>query len=707
MIQCGFPILAEGQIGAFYPVNILFLAAFPVKIAYNYSILFHYALGMFFFFAYLKRIRISTWGAFWGTLIFLLGSTQGGYFYYNYISQKVVIWLPLTLILIDRLAENTRFRDAFWLAAIFALEIFAGYLQIAVYSVFFSCFYFLAVWFSKRSLKLVFLFALSGILAIFFSLVQLLPTYELAQFSSRALAGKDLAYVGSMLPVGFLTLFYPSWDAFLQSEFYVGILGLFFVFVSLFTRKDPKEKIFWFAAAFFLLMALGQYSPLYRVLVELTQFQGFRNPIKFLFFVTFSLAVLAAFGFDKFFGKTRISGKISGWFLALTALMALVPAVLGGFLKIARSWLLPIFQALVERLYYGREGHPHSLESYREKAVQFYDYVIQSVSLSQRSTLVESGILILSLAALILVFVLMRKNKNRFWVKSVLSAVLLFDLYVYGFTSIQTGLEPFDQVPPGNQKSEIVQFIQADKSLFRTMAVYTAGNENRKFPIFPSQNMLYGIQDIGIYSPLALREYKDFLADFGYANDSISFKWVSPESVMKHLNILGFMNVKYILSTKEMKHPDMKFILKEKDVYLYENKKAVSRAYFIPGFTESLLGFDQITNWQAVPVVRYREQRAELEFQTAVPGTLVLSDTFYPKWKAQHNGREIPIHRGGSLFRAVKLQPGNHHIIFEYKPMLYQWLGLSALAAFLIISLLITLQFRYNSAFTSQARRSL
>lgn len=460
LIQCGFPILAEGQIGALYPVNTFFFFLFPIKAAYNYELLFHYALGVSLFYYYMRRIQVSGWGALFASLIFLLGSTQGGYFYYNYISQKVVVWLPLTLILIDRLVEKENFFDAFWLAVVFAIQVFAGYLQIAIYSIAFSSLYFLHFWYRKRTLKLFMLFVFTAIFSIFLSLAQLLPTLELAQFSSRALAGKELAYVGSMLPIGFLTLFYPSWDAFLQSELYVGIIGLLFVFVSFFTKKDEKEKFFFYASIFFLLLALGQFSPLYRGLVEVTHFQGFRNPIKFLFFVTFSCAVMAGFGFDKIFIKNILPKKTFAWFLGIGALMFLVPVFLSNFLTAVRSSAVPFFQNLIEKFFYGKAGHPHSVEVYRDKAMQYYDAVAQGVSLQQKETMIEWVIVGVSLIVVGLLFFWLRKNtKAQNWWKGALVVLLFADLYLYGFTSIQTGLEPFNTVAPKKTESKIVSYL--------------------------------------------------------------------------------------------------------------------------------------------------------------------------------------------------------------------------------------------------------
>lgn len=668
--QCGFPLLAEGQIGAFYPLNYLFLKFLPVKWAYNYEILFQYFLGALFFYVFLRRKRVSEWGAFFATLIFLYGSTQGGYFYYNLISQKTVIWLPLTLMLIDGLAGKRALLCAFLLSAVFAVQIFAGYLQVAVYSVLFSCFYFVCVWFGDRRLRTLVFFFLSGLLALAISSVQLVPTFELAMLSSRAVSAKELAYVGSMTPAGFLTLFYPAWDGFLGSEFYLGLLGLFFVVVSVFSKKGSVEKVFLAGAGLFLLLALGKYSPLYRGLVELTGFGGFRTPIKFLFFVAFSCAVLAGFGFDKVFsgghagGIDRSCRRAFPVFLAASGLMLFFPAAVHHALLRFRGSLLPALQDFVVGQFFGKAGHPHSAEHYRDAAFSFYAFVIQSTSFLTKDNLVAC---LLILATMVIVIWLWRgKRPGR--LAGLACVVLLFaDLFFYGFTSIRPNCEPFDSIDGGPERSAITAHLDRDRSLFRVMEVYADPEENRKYPVFPDFNMLYHIDDIGIYTPLAMREYKSFLSGCGYVNDSISFEFVKPEKVFERLQNLNFLNVKYILSTLKLDHPGLSFVLEEKGVSLYENLEVVPRVFFLPGCS-NLAAFEEVREFIPVPVSSYGQQTAVLEFDAPEDGLLVLTDTFYPGWVARVNGIETPILRAAKFFRSVKLVKGKNEVSFEYRP---------------------------------------
>jgi uncharacterized membrane protein YfhO len=48
---------------------------------------------------------------------------------------------------------------------------------------------------------------------------------------------------------------------------------------------------------------------------------------------------------------------------------------------------------------------------------------------------------------------------------------------------------------------------------------------------------------------------------------------------------------------------------------------------------------------------------------------LVLSELWYPGWRACDNGREVKIHRANYLLRSVYLEEGQHTVEFVYDPL--------------------------------------
>lgn len=79
---------------------------------------------------------------------------------------------------------------------------------------------------------------------------------------------------------------------------------------------------------------------------------------------------------------------------------------------------------------------------------------------------------------------------------------------------------------------------------------------------------------------------------------------------------------------------------------------------------------------------QYRSHRVVIHAMTDSPAYLVLTDTWFPGWRARVNGVEQPVWRANHAFRAVWLPPGRHEVEFRYRPASFQFgLGLSALAA--------------------------
>jgi hypothetical protein len=64
----------------------------------------------------------------------------------------------------------------------------------------------------------------------------------------------------------------------------------------------------------------------------------------------------------------------------------------------------------------------------------------------------------------------------------------------------------------------------------------------------------------------------------------------------------------------------------------------------------------------------YRDERVEIRTRTTRPGLLVLTDSFYPGWKATVDGQDAKIHRVDYLVRGVQVPAGEHTVRFRYEP---------------------------------------
>ena len=99
-------------------------------------------------------------------------------------------------------------------------------------------------------------------------------------------------------------------------------------------------------------------------------------------------------------------------------------------------------------------------------------------------------------------------------------------------------------------------------------------------------------------------------------------------------------------------------------------------------------------------IVRYEDERVDIRAHADRAGMLVLSDTWFPGWKAKVDGADATVEQVDYVLRGVRLGPGEHTVSLRYEPA--SWTAgrlVSALAlAGLVIALLLSLRARRRSA---------
>jgi hypothetical protein len=70
----------------------------------------------------------------------------------------------------------------------------------------------------------------------------------------------------------------------------------------------------------------------------------------------------------------------------------------------------------------------------------------------------------------------------------------------------------------------------------------------------------------------------------------------------------------------------------------------------------------------SVEITRYKDNQVELLARMDNPGLLVLSDTYYPGWKAYVDGKQVPIYPTDLAIRSVFVPAGEHEVKFVFSP---------------------------------------
>ena len=696
LMHAGFPLVAEGQIGAFYLPNLLFYFFLPIRIGYAWNIIFHLLASACFTLAYLRSLGIENRSAVFGVLVYLFGSTLGGA-YYNITSLKVLTWFPLGLIFVEQILKQDRLQwfKILRLGFVFSLELLAGYLQFAAYAILFTGFYLILRAFDEKVRdfhKLV--TALIGmtyavLVAAVIAFPQLFLTYQLALLSNRASPEEAFAYVGSYSPLAFFCLLFPSLEGFFASKLYLGILPLFFIGASFFLFKRSPRKSLYFLAVLAILLALGQLSPLYVGIVKGFHFYSFRTPVKFVFFAGFFLSVLCALGMGGFLREEQRKKRIVMSRAYALFLILSLTAVCTAFVLFNRfeAELYRIGEWLVAKYIYGQPGHPHTWEAYAAELKAFIPDVERTLD-PRGKVIIIPLIKMAAACTVIFLFAFKRIGKTVFYF---LSLFLLIADLCWTYSDIRGDFGRYDAY---FRKSGVIEYLSMHLGEDR----YFIFSENPdQAPLPAGKNMLYPLSVANAYSPFVLKNYYDFFGAMGGVNDSSGYPPLDDQFFAMNLRFLGMMNVKYILSDRVLDFPALEKVFTEGRWSIYQNQLRQPKAQIFSSYEvysdrgvlfnrlrDVTLDSERVILLEKEPVTYFGENglaienviRFEKDGEThkvldvhCVENCFaVISQIPYPGWQAWVNGQRANIEPVNVIFTGVPLRKGVHKIVLKYAP---------------------------------------
>jgi hypothetical protein len=691
----GYPFLAEVGKAVLYPLSLLnLLVSAPAALKVFPAV--HYLLTGYFMWRLLREWRLGQPAALFGALVWTASGYQVSmHLNFNYLVPAA--WYPATLFCFHRLLHTRRLRWLALTALAWAMILLGGDPQAFLFAGALLLLYAVAAWPPPvpRLRKSLPPLLLAGGLASLLVLAQALPSLELGAWCTK-LEGYSFgeATAWSFHPWRLLEFVWPGlWGPlFPPEEFWGQFLGLFdvtpwagAVYLGLFPLalalgqlrrfREPPQGFLLLAFLLCFLLALGYYSPLYRLVWRLfPPYRIFRFPEKHLAPATFALAGLAAFGFERLLAPPAEKLRrtlLRGW-LGLTALAAAAGlAMLLGAGRIAER-TAPYLN-------------------------QVYHFSI-APALIQAPLLHAAGrTLVVALAFLAALLLASRLAPVRRRLAPILLLLTAADLLALGRG----------------------QFFVADNYLYalkpaasRLIAAAQAGTGAERFRTYRSPQL---------QSPPALSE------PFGFSENDQRVIWLRdtlesnlgvPEGLPElygyeaarprrivqlnqgplRIAVLEMLNVKYLLDglafgrIPEMAELDRAGEDPERNLLVWRNRAYFPPAYFVDGVAAAA-GDDQARALLAsadfrrqvilvrpasgsrpgklflpARLVSYDHQHIVAEVANPVAGHLVLSDSYFPGWEAAVDGRPARILSANYLVRAIAVEPGTHTVEFSYRP---------------------------------------
>src|SRR5215212_414647 len=309
----GMPLLASAQGGLLFPPNWFYLL-FEPQTATNLMVVTSYMIAALGAYLYARRAGSSIAGSVVTSLAWQWGGFLVGQIGHIGIVQTGAC-LPWVLWALDGYGATGRRKWGVLLAALVALQTFAGHQQTLAYSLLLAAAYAVASAYTLRASRARYLWSLAFLAAgVLLAAVQILPTFELLRNSLRADSSYDF-FTSFSLPPRMLQTFLAPYVAgggdgrlfrapyvgppyYGEMAGYVGALGLMLAACAVVFKRDSTTK-FWTAAALVCLtLALGRYAPLkfYKLIYYVPVLNLFRVPARHLMEAEFALAVLAGRG---------------------------------------------------------------------------------------------------------------------------------------------------------------------------------------------------------------------------------------------------------------------------------------------------------------------------------------------------------------------------------------------------------------------------
>lgn len=647
-IASGGPWAANPQSWLPYPPAWLFFLL-PINLTFNLLLLAHLLLAALATYAFGRRaLELKPPGAALAGIAFALAPWLSAQLAAGHVNVTLALaWLPLALLGAHRATTTGQVGGALLTGVAWAAALL-NHFQMAAFIAALTLGWFLLVILDRSATvqwkRQIVLLLPTLIVALLLSAVLLVPLAEAIPHLNRTDLTVDEASAFSLPWANLLTTLIPTYGGEPEQVIYLGLPVALLAVVGLALKRD---RVTWFlviTVVLATLFALGTHAPLFPLLFRLVPGLGWlRVPPRAWMLVAFCLALLAGRGLDAL-TRLRLS-RLARRRVTLIALVALVAGLLlvVGLLLLFRpappaAWTLAALTVLA----------------------------VAALLLRTRSLLrpVPFAITILLLATIDLGLV------RAAWTEMRVPA----DAFAWG--------------------AEAAEYLAAQPGRFR---VYSPNYSLPQHTAFQ-----YDLDLADGVDPIQLSHYADFLASAGGYETTGYSPSLPPDlddtSAQPDATRLGLLNVGHVAAEFPIETEGLVLETQLGETRIYRNEQALPRAFVT---YQDLTGDSAIprnpTETQPARIAVYTPNHIVIEADLEAPGLLVLSEVWYPGWRALINGTEIPIQRVADTLRGIYLDSGHYTVEFRYAPWTI-WAGLSISASMALALLAYAVYQRWRQA---------
>lgn len=677
---CGFSLLAEGQNGICFPSTQIIYRLFSAESGWLVEIISARLTAFTLCALFLRQLTIGRIGSLFGASVYAFCAATLGLE-----GVPALFWchalLPGIFLSSVRFMEKRPF-SLMYLTMFLSVVFLTGHPVMVIYIGMTVSVFFIFHWKNTGTgtenvgeFGLRFSLLLGSILiATIIASPQLLPMLEEFRFSART-TGADISLdvlqnTLHLEPVwGALSLFptplqWGEWGG-MSSTVRFPLYALFLSLIGmLYGTKGVSRGYFVFLGLFSILMALGPYVGLWKIVHSVPILKFFRFPYRWLFFLPICVAYLSALGVDHLFDR-----------------QSRVPPVIFG--RIPKYILITVLAAV---------------------GVVLIRY--QSILLQQTRNVMElspllTGLLWLSTLGMVLAaFLSLGTNTTR---RGVLAGITLTIISLFSATALNTrspmAIHKLETIGwKGDMPPNIPQTYRTSSAM-SPYDVVMKNTINRHYPYTPNLTVLNGTLTTGHYFsffPYWAANISTWCRDALNGDhkkqiylDVSSSKWLflqedGSTSEMRTFPASSFKGMNAIMNPGAIPRASVVFSKR-----LFSDEISLLSFMESPDFDprrELVILSKDANVWDLHPGTKMpvattippeatimvdRPDHIEIELKPAAPkgAYLILSDTYYPGWKVLVDGVEKEILRTNYAFRGVQLPEGAHHIVFSYDPL--------------------------------------